>query len=158
MRRKEKEIKDFEDMTAVMEKAEICRLAMVDGDRPYMVPLNFGYKERVLYFHSAGEGKKIDILRKNPRVCFEIETDTALIEAEGACDWSMKYRCVIGQGSAEFIEDPAEKAAAFDIIMNQYSPGRRYNYPPAMLGAVTLFKVAVEEISGKQSGFGKGKS
>jgi len=158
MRRKEKEITDIKDMITIIEKAEICRLAMVDGDRPYIVPLNFGYRENVLYFHSAREGKKIEILRKNPQICFEIETDTAMIEAEAACDWSMKYKSIIGSGKAEFIEDPAEKAMAFDIIMHQYSPGRKYSYPPAMIGAVTLFKVAVEEISGKQSGFSKGKS
>jgi len=158
MRRKEKEITDQAEIVALMEKAEICRLAMTDGETPYMVPMNFGFRDMVLYFHSAGQGRKIDILRKNPRVCFEIESDTALIESEEACDWSMKYRTVIGSGRAEFIEDPSEKTEAFDIIMNQYSPGRKFNYPKAMIKAVTLFKVSVDEISGKKSGFNKGNA
>jgi len=155
MRRKEKEITDDKELISIIEKAEICRLAMIDEDQPYLVPMNFGYKDNVFYFHSAREGKKIDLLRKNPRVCLEIESDTSLIKSETPCDWSMKYRSIIARGSVEFIDDPAEKKEAFHTIMHQYSPGKEYSYTPAMMKAVTLFRLPVREMRGKQSGFNK---
>jgi nitroimidazol reductase NimA-like FMN-containing flavoprotein (pyridoxamine 5'-phosphate oxidase superfamily) len=128
---------------------------MIEDDQPYLVPMNFGYKENCLYFHSAREGRKIEILKKNPKVCFEFEVDTQLIKNEEACSWSMKYRSIIGTGCAEFLESLEEKKNALDIIMDQYSPDKVYTYPSEMVASLTLFKVSILEISGKQSGFGR---
>jgi len=109
MRRKEKEITDIKSIEEIISKARIFRLAMTLEDNPYVVPLCFGYRARTIYFHSAGQGKKIDILRKNNKVCFEFEVDCELRESDKACNWSMKFRSVIGFGKVSFIEDMEEK-------------------------------------------------
>ena len=65
MHRNDKEIKDVAAIEGVLRAAKVCRLGLCDGDRPYVVALCFGYDGDALYFHSAGQGKKLDILRKN---------------------------------------------------------------------------------------------
>ena len=125
---------------------------MVDGDKPYVVPLSFGYRNGVLYLHGAVKGRKMDILRKNPNVCFEFDLIAEPIESENACDWSMRYRSVIGFGKAVFIENADEKCEALDVIMAQYSDGR-FQFPEKMLKATAVFKIEIESITGKQSGF-----
>ena len=75
MRRKEKEIKDRKEIISILQKAKICRIGLSENNKPYIVPMNFGYKEGCLYFHCANEGRKIGIIKKNNNVCFEIDTD-----------------------------------------------------------------------------------
>ena len=152
MRRKDREITEEAAVVAIIENARVCRLAMVDGDRPYMVPLCFGYQDRALYFHSALKGRKIDLLRKSPHVCFELEAVAEAVAAEKACDWGMKYQSVIGFGRAEFIEDADDKRRALDIIMAHYD-NKGYSFPEKEMNAAAVFKVAIESMTGKQSGF-----
>jgi len=86
-------------------KSTVCKLAMCDRHQPYIVPLCFGFKDNILYFHSAPKGKKIDILKNNPNVCFEFDIFTQVIKSAKACKWGMKYRSVIGYGKASFVTD-----------------------------------------------------
>ena len=123
---------------------------MVDGNKPYIVPLCFGYHENVLYFHGALKGRKIDFIRKNPNVCFEFDLITETIESKNACDWNMKYQSVIGFGKAVFIESSEEKRKALRIIMAQYSD-RQFQFPENGLKTTAVIKVQVESITGKQS-------
>ena len=136
----------------VMRRAQVCRLAMSDGHQPYIVPLCFGYQEGVLYIHSAAEGRKLDMIRKNDCVCFEFEADVELVENPGPCDWSMRYKCVIGYGKAHFIEETEEKRKALNIIMSQYSSAE-FNFPQGSLSRTVVIKIAIESISAKQSGW-----
>lgn len=152
MRRTEKEITDESAIVAIIENAQVCRLAMVDGNTPYVVPLCFGYRDRSLYFHSALKGYKIDLLRKNPNVCFELESAAEAMAAEEACSWGMRYRSVVGFGQAVFIESTDEKRRALGIIMAQYD-GKTYPFPDNKINATAVFKVKIESMSGKQSGF-----
>jgi nitroimidazol reductase NimA-like FMN-containing flavoprotein (pyridoxamine 5'-phosphate oxidase superfamily) len=151
MRRKDKEIADESEIKAVIEKADVCRLGMVNGNQPYVVPLCFGYHDNALYFHGAFKGQKLDIIRKNSNVCFEFDLVVDILESADACDWSIKYQSVIGFGQAEFIEDADEKVQALKIIMAQYSD-REFEFPENMLKATAVFKVEIESMTGKQSG------
>ena len=151
MRRKEKEMTEPDAIRAVIEQASVCRLAMVADEGPYIVPLCFGYEGQTLYFHSALKGRKLEILSQDPRVCFEFDAGIKVIEAQEACDWSVRYRCVIGFGKVVFIEDPNEKRQALNIIMAQYSD-RLFAFPDRMLTATAVFKVDIERMTGKQSG------
>ena len=152
MRRSEREIPDQSDIESIIHRSAVCRLALSEGNRAYIVPLCFGYKENTLYFHSAPEGKKLDILRRNDNVCFEFDIDVETIRAEDACQWGMKYRSVVGFGKASFIEDIESKRNALDIIMKQYSEGS-FSYSVEMLEKTALFKVEIENLSGKQAGY-----
>jgi uncharacterized protein len=151
MRKKEKEIADFREIEAILIKADICRLGLSDGGIPYIVPLNFGYRDRTLYFHTGHEGKKIDILKKNNMVCFEADIDAELIRADVACGWSMKYRSVVGTGRAVFVEDRSEKAQALDIIMTHYSENVGWTYREKSFEKACIIKVVIDDISGRAS-------
>ncbi len=152
MRRKDKEITDSSIIEEIISKADVCRLAMVDGEKPYLVPLSFGYEDSCLYFHSGMKGMKIAILRTNPNVCFEFDIAGELIEGESPCAWSVQYQSVIGFGKAEFLETPAEKREAFRVLMAHYSD-QQFEFTDEKLQRVTMFKVSITEMSAKQSGF-----
>jgi len=150
MRRKEKEITEESDIESIIKRSLVCRLALSDGDKPYIVPLCFGYKDKALYFHGAYEGRKMDILKKNQMVCFEFDIDTEIIEAENPCHWSMKYLSVIVFGKAVFLESFDEKKKAIDIIMSQYSD-REFQFPDIAIERTAVIKVEIERMTGKQS-------
>ncbi|MBW2002078.1 MAG: pyridoxamine 5'-phosphate oxidase family protein [Deltaproteobacteria bacterium] len=150
MRRKEKEITEEPAIEAIIKKSLVCRLALSDDNTPHIVPLSFGYKDKVLYFHGSQKGKKIDIIKKNPKVCFEFDVNTEIVKAEDACHWSMKYQSVIGFGKAVLIEDTNEKRKALSIIMSQYSDGP-FEFDDAILKKTFVIKVEIESMTGKQS-------
>jgi len=152
MQKKEKEINNIEEINAIIAKAKVCRLAMVNGDTPYVVPLSFGYHNNTLYFHGATEGQKIKIIRKNPNICFEFDQLFETLVSETACKWSMKYQSIIGFGKAILIEEQEEKRTALEIIMSQYS-NQEFQFPDDMLKATAVIKVEIESMTGKQSGF-----
>ena len=151
MRRPEKEITDRSVIESIIQKAIVCRIGLCDRGMPYVVPVSFGYKDNCLYFHSADEGRKVEVLKENNRVCFEVEIDVELVPAETACKWSVKYLSVIGFGRASFVADLPEKREALNVIMEHYS-GRSYAYPEETLAKVAIIKVQIDTMSGKQSG------
>lgn len=152
MRKKHKEITDIARIESILRKATVCRIALAEANRPYIVPLNFGYRDGRLYFHCAREGKKIDILRRNTIVCFEVEADTEFVKAGDACDWGMKFLSVIGYGHAVFLGDREAKRHGLRIIMEHYSDGD-YVFPDDRVDLTEVIRVDVEEMTGKKSGY-----
>ena len=150
MRRSEKEITDESAVEAIIHASLVCRLALSDGNQPYIVPLCFGYQDRTLYFHSALEGKKIDILKKNNRTCFEFDINTEIIEADKACKWGMKYQSVIGFGRAVLVENIEERQKGLNIIMNHYSD-RIWQFPDKAIEKIAVIKIEIEKMTGKRS-------
>jgi nitroimidazol reductase NimA-like FMN-containing flavoprotein (pyridoxamine 5'-phosphate oxidase superfamily) len=151
MRREDKEINDIATIEGIIRKARVCRLALSENGRPYIVPLCFGYKDNNLYFHSAREGTKLDIIKKNNNICFEVEIDVEFVKSKEACGYNMKYQSVIGFGKATFIEDIDSKRKALDIIMQNYSDGS-FEYPvEAVKNTVTIIRIEVESMTGKKS-------
>lgn len=152
MRRSDKEIKDPKEIDAILQVAPVGRLAMAAGDSPYIVPVNFAVSNHHLYFHCAKSGKKIDMLRKNPSVCFEVDIPGDLRAADTACSWGMKYKSVIGFGQAYFIEGADEKKKALNILMKKYAGGNAFSYSDEALDKVCVMGVRIEKMSGKCSG------
>lgn len=153
MRKKDKEIKDENTIESIIKRATVCRIGLSENNVPYIVPLNFGYKDNCLYFHSAREGKKIDMIRNNNEVCFEIDIDSEIVKGEDACGWSMKYYSIIGFGKAFFVEGAEEKRKALDIIMEHYSGKSSFEYPEETVDNSTIIKVKIESMTGKKSGY-----
>jgi len=141
-----------EEIEAIIQQARVCRLAMLDGDTPYIVPLCFGYRDGVLYFHGPLKSRKYDLLRKHSKVCFEFDILAEAISALGPCDWDMRYRSVIGFGEALMIEGLDEKWQALEIIAAQYAK-EPTSLSANKVRATAVFKVVVDSISGKQSHF-----
>lgn len=150
MRRKEREIIDPVEIESIMQGAPVCRMGLCDGLKPYVVPMNFGYRDGKVYLHSANEGRKIDILRENPNVCLEFEKDVELITSDEACSFSMKYRSVIASGRAILLEGEEEKASGLNVIMQHYA-GRDFVFPPKALERIIVIRVDLEDISGKHN-------
>jgi nitroimidazol reductase NimA-like FMN-containing flavoprotein (pyridoxamine 5'-phosphate oxidase superfamily) len=153
MRQTTREITDLKQIEAVIQQATVCHLALWDEGYPYIVPLNFGYADRALYFHCALEGKKLDLIRENPRVGFELEGVAQIVpHAQNACAWSAKYQSVIGRGMATILTDPQDKRRALDVIMAHYSGGNRaWEFPEEHLGKMLALRVGIEAMTGKQS-------
>lgn len=152
MRRSDKEIRDIHAVEAVIKQATICHVGVSDNGQPYVVPVCFGYRDRVLYIHSAPEGRKIDILQNNNRVCVQFEADCETVEAPDACRWSMKYRSVIAFGKASFVHDNHEKRQALDLIMAHYSP-RAFQYRDGDFEKIVIIRIDIEHMTGKESGY-----
>ena len=152
MRRSEREITDKNTLEAILNEAQTCRLALTDGRTPYIVPMSYAYENDCLYFHSAQEGKKIDMLRGNNRVCFEVDTAGEIIKGKNACGWSIMFNSVIGFGTAEFVNDEDGKRKALDLIMKKYSgEDKEFEYSKKALAEVLVIKVSVESMAGKKT-------
>jgi nitroimidazol reductase NimA-like FMN-containing flavoprotein (pyridoxamine 5'-phosphate oxidase superfamily) len=152
MRRKEKEITDRRIINRILQESVICRIAMVDQGEPYIIPLNYGYSDNALYIHSALKGKKMDILKRNNRVCFEIELPAEIIRNELSCDWSTKSRSVIGYGIVEIITNTEEKKKGLDIIMKHHGKASGNAYKDILVDSIVILKLNIDNITGKQLG------
>lgn len=150
MRRKEREIPDEMGIQSVLDQGLVCRLGLCDGRTPYIVPMSYGTRNGRLYLHGANEGTKIDLLRKNNRICFEVDVDTWIAPGEAACRWSMKYRSVIGFGTARILEGEEEKRAGLDAIMAHYG-GPEGPYDGKSLERTCVIEISIERMTGKES-------
>ena len=153
MRRKDKQIFDIKVLHSVINNAAICRIGLVKEDRPYVIPLSFGFDGRNIYFHSAESGEKVEILKVNNHVCVEFEQDISIIEDEKPCDWSARYLTVVVHGTAELVDELVEKKYGLGQIVKHYKAGgEKYPFTDEEIKPVLVYKVIVEEIVGKISG------
>jgi nitroimidazol reductase NimA-like FMN-containing flavoprotein (pyridoxamine 5'-phosphate oxidase superfamily) len=152
MRRKDREIVDPAEMAAILAEAPVCRIAMTDGDEPYVVPLCFGFMDNTIWFHSAPEGKKIELLAKNPHCCVEFDTSDGPVQAEKPCSWEFRYRSVICTGDAEPVDDRDEKRKGLNCIMRHYGAGES-SFTDKELDRVCVMKIVIQEMTGKKYGY-----
>jgi hypothetical protein len=150
MRRKDREITDLGEIESIIQRANVCRLAFCDRGISYVVPLCFGYRRGAVYFHSAREGRKLDMMRNNRHVCFEMDIDQELIRSIDRC--SMRYRSVIGSGLARIVEERDDMAEALDLIMRHYLQ-EPFLYSQETLESTVIIKVEIEELTGKARGY-----
>ncbi len=151
MRRKEKEIKDITQISQVIKKCQVCRLGLSQNDIPYIVPVSFGYDGAKLYFHSAKDGKKIDILSVNKKVCFEFESGVEIVANETKpCAWSFSFQSVIGLGEVEELSSPEDKIKGLQHIMAQYS-GKEWSFEKLPLDGLRVWVINIASMTGKQS-------
>jgi nitroimidazol reductase NimA-like FMN-containing flavoprotein (pyridoxamine 5'-phosphate oxidase superfamily) len=149
MRRKDREITDRGRMEAILFEAPVCRIGMTDGKEPYVVPVCFGYADNTLWFHSAPEGKKIDLIGNNPRCCVEADVCEGPIRDENPCRWEMRYRSVVCTGTAQIVQDPAEKRAGLACILQHYG-GADHPFTDTELERVCVVKIVIAAMTGKQ--------
>ena len=149
MRRKDREITGRENIEPILRACKTCRVAMIADGAPYVVPLNFGYTwdddGLTLYFHSGLKGKKIDALRADPRVCFELDTEQGVTgEGDIACRYSFAFSSIVGYGSMECAKTPDEKRKGFDIIMQHQTGRSGFVYNDASLSVAEVFHVRAD--------------
>jgi len=153
MRQKDREVKDINEIIEIMRRCDVCRLALNDEGFPYIIPLNFGLitegSKIKLIFHSALEGYKIDLIKKDNRASFEMDCGHQLqyFKEKGYC--TMAYESVIGQGHIHIL-DESEKSEALKQIMAQYHPGDDAYFNPAAMQRTLVYCLEVEKITGKR--------
>ena len=154
MRRKDREVTDKIKIDEVIKSCTCCRIGFNDNGKVYIVPLNFGVSEedgkRVFYFHSAKEGRKIELIKSSPYVGFEMDTNYEIREADIACDFTAGYKSVIGNGKVEIIKNDIEKERALQELMYHNTGKRDWKFNEKMIDSVCVFKLVVEEISCKE--------
>ena len=153
MRRKDRQITDLEAIRAILDKAKVLHLAMIDGARPYVVPMNYGYAladgRLTLYLHGAKEGRKLDVLQQNERVAFVLETDVSPVSGgDIPCKYGEAYASVMGEGTAVLLDDPVQKIEALQILMKTQT-GREFAFTPAMAESVAVIRVNVDSFTAK---------
>ncbi|MCL2705003.1 MAG: pyridoxamine 5'-phosphate oxidase family protein [Spirochaetaceae bacterium] len=153
MRRSDREITEKSEIVNILEKGDSCHIALCDGDTPYLVTMNYGFEwndNLKIYLHCAREGKKIDLIKKNQKVCFSVDTGHELVVSEKACGWGMKYKSVVASGTIEIIENNADKIKGLNLLMKHYAGGTDFQYEEKMLQATTVLKITVSEVVGKE--------
>ena len=154
MRRSDREVTQKADILEIIEKCDVCRLGLSENNIPYVVPMNFGYEfiddVLTLYFHGAKDGKKLDIISKNPLACFQMDCSHKLIEADEAIKYTMEYESVIGSGQIYICHDKPEKIKALKQLMKHYAKDKDFDFPDHAVESVTVFKLIASEFTGKQ--------
>jgi len=158
MRRKDKEILDRSRLESVLARAQVCRLGMVaegpGGPAPYVVPVFSALRGGRLYVHCAEEGKKLELLAANPRVCVEVDECRGIFPADKPCAFTSVFRSVIGFGTARRVEEGEAKREALDLLMAKYA-GRPtaagFEFSDATLLHTVILEIELDELTGKQS-------
>ncbi len=153
MRRKDREISDDERLWTILRHATVCRIALCSEGWPYIVPMNVGCLGDKLYFHCASSGTKLDLLRGNANVCFEVEANVRIVLGERACEGTTHYQSVIGWGRICVVESIDEKRVGLDALLSQAA--RCGGLPVQVLDEVpddvVILRIDVDSLSGKQS-------
>lgn len=152
MRHAKREIKDPAHIEAILQSAQVLRLAMSVDDQPYLVPLCFGYEDGTIYLHSGPKGLKMDMLRKNPKVCFEVEGQMRTIPGESPCEWSMQYESVIGFGTAKIVNDEAERTKGLQIVSAHYAGPGEHHLLPKSVARTAVIRIDITTMTGKHNG------
>ena len=156
MRRKDREITDRQAIIKIIESCQCCRIGFQDDGQVYIVPLNFGFEydgeSLVFYFHGAKEGRKIDLIAKNPFVGFEMDTNHEIYAKDNneiACAYTARFQSVIGTGKVSMVSDADEKKRGLLLIMKHTTQKCEWSFDEKMLNAVAVFKLEVEKLSCK---------
>ena len=150
--RRELEITDQSQIIEILDKSKVLHLAMVDGDEPYVIAMNYGYTmendKLTIYMHGATKGRKLDVLRVNPKVCFEMDCDIIPFDGKVACQYGTAYSSIIGTGKAEIVDDVEGKKEALSILMKTQT-GKDFEFTDKLVSIVSIIKVEVAEYTAK---------
>lgn len=154
MRRKDREVTELAQIEEILEKGKVVHLGMIDGDFPYIVPLNYGYQwqneQLILYMHGAKAGRKFDVIAHNPNVFIEITVDVEAIDGgDNPCKYSTAFGSLMGEGQAYIVTDSQEKIRAMECLMKTQT-NRDFEFDEKMVGRVQVIKVIIQNYSAKR--------
>lgn len=152
MTRREREVTDINKILEILDKAKVVHLGLVDGDEAYVVPMNYGYtyenEKLTLYLHGARRGRKLDLIRANPKVFFEMDCDIVPFEGDVACKYGITYSSIMGRGTAEIVEDTEEKMKALSILMKTQT-NKDFEFNEKLVSVVAVIRIDVTEFTAK---------
>jgi len=152
MTKRELQITDEVQIQSILNTAKVLHLGLAVEDEPYVVPMNYGYTmedgKLVLYLHSALRGKKLDMMRTNPRVFFEMDCDLVPFEGEKPCQYGLAYSSIMGRGTAQIVEDVEEKIKAMSALMKTQT-GKDFSFNDRLVSIVAVIRIDVAEYTAK---------
>lgn len=152
MTKRERQITDKDQILRILDTAKVLHLGLAVDNEPYVVPMNYGYTEEngklVLYLHSAVRGRKLDMIRSNHRVFFELECDRTPFEGEKPCQYGLAYSSVMGRGTASIVEDVSEKMKAMSILMKTQTR-KDFSFDEKLVSIVAVIRIDVLEYTAK---------
>ena len=155
--KREREVTDMEEIISILDKSKVLHLGLVDGDEPYVVPMNYGYLmeegRMTVYLHGALKGRKLDVMRANPKVFFELDCDIVPFEGKTACNYGITYASVMGRGKAVIVEDMEEKKKGLAVLMKTQT-GRDFDINEKMAAVVSVIRIDVSDFTAKKRPMG----
>ena len=152
MTKRERQITDEAQITAILDAGKVLHLGLAVDNEPYVVPMNYGYTmedgKLTLYLHSALRGKKLDMIRKNPSVFFEIDCDLMPFEGRVPCQYGLVYSSLMGRGTAVLVEDVEEKKQAMTVLMKTQT-GKDFTFEDRLVSIVAVIRIDVTEYTAK---------
>ena len=152
MTKRERQITDQNQIMDILDTAKVLHLGLAVNNEPYVVPMNYGYTMEngnlILYLHSAVQGKKLDMIRANSRVFFEMDCDQMPFEGKVPCQYGLVYSSIMGCGNANIVEDVEEKKKAMSILMKTQT-GKDFTFEDRLVSIVAVIRVDVSEYTAK---------
>ena len=152
MTRRERQVTDINEIIKILDNSKVLHLGLVDGDEPYVVPMNYGYtyenEKLTIWLHCARQGRKLDVIRANNKVFFEMEYGITPFEGEVACKYGITYSSIMGRGTAEIIEDVETKKLALSALMKAQT-GKEFTFEDRMAEVVGVIRIDVIEFTAK---------
>ena len=152
MTKRERQVTDPQQILEILDKGQVLHLGLSVNDEPYVVPMNYGYRmedgKLTLYLHSAVKGKKLDMIRANPKVLFAIDCDRMPFQGRVPCQYGLVYSSVMGRGTAVIVEDVEEKKRAMTALM-QTQTGKEFAFEDRLVSIVSVIRIDVAEYTAK---------
>jgi len=152
MTKRERQVTDPEQIQKILDTAKVLHLGLCVDNEPYVVPMNYGYTmengKLVLYLHSALQGKKLDMIRANPKVFFEMDCDLVPFEGEKPCQYGLGYSSIMGCGTAQIVEDVPEKMKAMSVLMKTQTQ-KDFEFTDRLVSIVAVIRIDVAEYTAK---------
>jgi len=151
MDKRTQEINDEQIMKKMLGRAGLCHISMMDGDRPYTLPLTYGYKDKCIYINSAPGGKKIELLSRNPEVQFEIQCTEGNLRGNSSVKKPASCQSLVGHGRVEIISDTPGKRSGMEVIMSQHGASDLDDLDPKDMDYLVILKLNIESLQQKES-------
>ena len=152
MTKRELQVTDLNEIRGILDTAKVLHLGLAVDNEPYVVPMNYGYvmegEKLTLYLHSAVQGKKLDMMKANSKVFFELDCNREPFEGEKPCQYGLAYSSVMGRGEAVFVEDVEEKMSAMTALMKTQT-GKDFTFNERLVSIVTVIRIDVQEYTAK---------
>lgn len=153
MTRREREVTDINEVLSILDKSKVLHLGLVDVDEPYVVPMNYGYVmengKLTVYLHGARRGRKLDVIRVNPKVFFEAECEIQPFKGDVACKYGITYESIMGKGIATIVDDSEEKKRALSLLMKTQT-GEDFEFNDRLAEVVAIIRIDVSEYTAKR--------
>ncbi|MCM1985538.1 MULTISPECIES: pyridoxamine 5'-phosphate oxidase family protein [Methanococcoides] len=146
-----KKIRDNKALEDILLDAQYLRLGLCSNEKPYIVPISFGYKDNTIYLHSSRKGTKINLIKQNKNVCFEVDTFYETLPSDEPCSYYMKYQSIVGYGTATILEDEKEIKEGLKIIIDRYH-NKEYSIDDLDLKRVAIIRIDIDDLHGRQYG------